>query len=156
MNKNINYFSDDEDDYFDETIEEIDDDNEEDLEAQEIQRLVHQAVVNKTIKIDYSNESAKSKPTNQTNNTNPGKPGKKTLNLSEFNNYVDEQAKKIIAPKKFVSRRADGKKKELGINESYESKRTFNARLSPYNFVFSKNHNIENLDFTDIVDFPEL
>lgn len=79
----------------------------------------------------------------------------KMLSLSDFTKKIDEEIK-CSQPKKFISKRADTKRKELGINEDTVSVRAFNPRKPPYNFVFNKTFNITELDITNNEDFPTL
>lgn len=72
----------------------------------------------------------------------------KKLSLSDFNKQVTE-------PQKFISKRVNNKKKELGMIN--EPTRQFNPRMPPYNLVHKKreNNNITlNLNDTDL--FPSL
>ena len=80
---------------------------------------------------------------------------KNILSLSDFTKKVDEEVKKSI-PKKFISKRADERRKEMGLDEEPEAKRSFNPRKQPYNFVFNKNYDITELDITNVEDFPDL
>ena len=79
---------------------------------------------------------------------------KNTLSLDDFNKKIDES---IIAnkPKKFVSKRADEKRKILGVDDEPIVKRVFNPRKPPYNFVYKKSHNIIT-DMFDDSEFPTL
>jgi hypothetical protein len=61
---------------------------------------------------------------------------------------MDEEVKNNT-PKKFISKRADIKRKELGIEEEKEPKRSFNPRKPPYNFVFNKTYNMNDVDVID-------
>jgi len=82
------------------------------------------------------------------------KKGKTVFNLAEFNKKLeeDEKAKK---PKKFVSKRADDKRKQLGIDEAIGPKRSFNPRKPPYNFVKSHDRR-EIVPDLNSNDFPSL
>ena len=75
-------------------------------------------------------------------------------NYSEW--YPNEEEVKKSVPKKFISKRADDRRKEMGLNEEQEIKRSFNPRKPPYNFVFNKNYEITELDITKNEDFPSL
>ena len=79
---------------------------------------------------------------------------KNILSLDDFNKKIDES---IIAnkPKKFVSKRADDKRKILGIDEEPIVKRVFNPRKPPYNFVYKKSRYME-VDVFDNGEFPTL
>jgi len=82
------------------------------------------------------------------------KKGKTTFNLADFNKKLeeDDKAKK---PKKFVSKRADEKKKQLGFDEVTGPKRSFNSRKPPYNFVKSHDRKEMVADLNPN-DFPSL
>ena len=74
----------------------------------------------------------------------------KTLSLSDFNKQVTKQE-----PTKFVSKRVNDKKKDLGVNNM--PTRQFNPRLQPYNLVYRrKETNNNNLDLHDHNLFPNL
>ena len=81
----------------------------------------------------------------------------KSLSLIDFNNMVDTMAKaKANQVKKFVSKRADDKRKELDIIENTGPKRCFNPRLQPYNFVHDTHKYMTNIEMTDEVLFPSI
>ncbi len=82
------------------------------------------------------------------------KKGKSIFNLSEFNKKLEEE-EKAKKPKKFVSKRADDKKKQLGIEENVGPKRSFNPRKPPYNFVKSHDRK-EMAPELNANDFPSL
>ncbi len=82
------------------------------------------------------------------------KKGKTIFNLSEFNKKMEEE-EKAKKPKKFVSKRADEKKKLLGIDEDVGPKRSFNPRKPPYNFVKSHDRK-EMAPELNPNDFPSL
>lgn len=63
------------------------------------------------------------------------KKSKNTFSLSEFNKKLEEDNKQT---KKFISKRAEEKKKQLGIVNENIVKRDFNPRLPPYNLVKNK------------------
>lgn len=83
------------------------------------------------------------------------KNGKGTMSIAEFTKKL-EDTEKANKPKKFVSRRADEKRKELGIEEVTGSKRAFNPRKPPYNFVKSHNKKLVILDVLNPEEFPSL
>jgi vesicle coat complex subunit len=60
---------------------------------------------------------------------------KNTFSLSEFNKKIEEENKPV---KKFISKRAEDKKTQLGLVEENTLKRCFNARLPPYNLIHKK------------------
>lgn len=83
------------------------------------------------------------------------KNGKGIMSISDFNKKIEEE-EKAKKPKKFISKRADDRKKKLGIEEVTGPKRAFNPRKPPYNFV--KSHDIKEVTF-DVLntnDFPSL
>lgn len=72
----------------------------------------------------------------------------KKISLSEFNKQNKE-------PQKFVSKRVNDRKKELGLYQ--EPTRQFNPRLPPFNLVFrKKEYNTVSLDLNDHNLFPSL
>ena len=84
------------------------------------------------------------------------KKGKNIFNLSEFNKKVEEDIK-ANQPKKFVSKRADSKRKELGISSNENTiKRSFNPRKEPYNFVKSHEKKETILELINQDEFPSL
>jgi hypothetical protein len=80
---------------------------------------------------------------------------KNILTLNEFSKKMEEEVKNNM-PKKFISKRADTKRKELGIEEEKEPKRSFNPRKPPYNFVFNKTYNMNEVDVNNTEEFPTL
>ncbi len=83
------------------------------------------------------------------------KKGKTIFNLAEFNKKLEDEAN-AKKPKKFVSKRADDKKKQLGIEENTGPKRSFNPRNPPYNFVKSHDKKDEKPNIINPNDFPSL
>ena len=83
------------------------------------------------------------------------KNGKGTMSIAEFTKKL-EDTEKANKPKKFVSRRADEKRKELGIDEVTGPKRAFAPRKSPYNFVKSHHQKLVIFDGLNPDDFPSL
>jgi hypothetical protein len=81
--------------------------------------------------------------------------GKKTLNFAEFNKKMEEE-EKAKQPKKFTSKRADEKRKQLGIDEVTGPKRSFNPRKEPFNFVKSNDRRDLTPRLINIDDFPSL
>jgi hypothetical protein len=95
------------------------------------------------------------KTKNNNQNIKIGKKQKNVFNLTEFNKKIDEE-EKAKKPKKFVSKRADDKRKQLGIDENIGPKRSFNPRKPPYNFVKSHNKKDEKPNILNENDFPSL
>ena len=94
---------------------------------EEAQQELYKSIINKTSKLDLDSLMAKRKP-DTSNRITRHKPSK-FMSLSQLNSKMDE-----AAPKKFTSKRADEKRKQLGIDEKPQY-RKFNARKQPYNFV---------------------
>jgi len=87
---------------------------------------LYNSIINKTSKLDL--DSLMKKKPESTNKISRPKPSK-VMSLSQLNSKIDE-----LAPKKFTSKRADEKRKQLGIDEKPQY-RKFNARKQPYNFI---------------------
>jgi hypothetical protein len=83
------------------------------------------------------------------------KNNKTSLSLSEFTKKIDDDIKNT-KPKKFISKRADEKRKELGIDDEIVSKRSFNPRKIPYNFVDRIKYNMNEINISNTMDFPSL
>lgn len=77
------------------------------------------------------------------------------LSLEEFSKKIEEEIK-TIQPKKFMSQRADIKRKELGLDKPVEVRRSFNPKKLPYNFVFRQNDTNKEINITNTTDFPSL
>ncbi len=153
-NDTNNYFSDDEVPEQDvkEELEQSDDEMDE-----ETRRIVFAAASKNSI-MDFFN--SESKQTNKKENKpsevkENKKQGKKVMSLDQFNKKVEaeEKAKK---PVKFVSKRAVDKKKQLGLGEDNQVKRSFNPRLPPYNFVHKKINSQLDVNLNNKDDFPSL
>lgn len=84
--------------------------------------------------------------------SNDKKNKKNVLSLEEFSKKVEED-EKLKQPKKFVSKRVEEKKK---VNEENTIKRTFNARLPPYNWVHQTKKEQVNVNINDEHEFPSL
>ena len=82
------------------------------------------------------------------------KKGKTVFNLADFNKKLEEE-EKAKKPKKFTSKRADEKRKQLGLDEDVGPKRSFNPRKPPYNFVKSHDRK-EMAPELNPNDFPSL
>lgn len=80
---------------------------------------------------------------------------KTSLSLSEFTKKIDDDIKNT-KPKKFISKRADEKRKELGIDDEIVSKRSFNPRKIPYNFVDRIKNNMNEINISNTIEFPSL
>jgi hypothetical protein len=122
----------------------------EELEEQKYLKSMIEATNSKTISYDFSIKTTKKtipKVSKVSKNKN-------ILSLGEFTKKIDEEVK-ISQPKKFVSKRADVKRKELGLDIEV-IKRTFNARKPPYNFINRPNNiNIE-VNINNNKEFPSL
>jgi len=128
--------------------------NEEEIDYEELERQLEEeacqelynSIINKTSKIDLDSLTMKKKPMSTTK-ISRHKPSR-VMSLSQLNSKIDESA-----PKKFTSKRADEKRKQLGIDEKPQY-RKFNARKQPYNFVNKpKKNQVVSLNNTD---FPSL
>jgi predicted ribonuclease toxin of YeeF-YezG toxin-antitoxin module len=74
----------------------------------------------------------------------------KSLNIGQLLKQMEGEK-----PKKFISRRAEDKKKGLGI--ALDIIRKFNPRLPPYNVAFSEHRrNREQKPVFSMADFPSL
>ena len=74
----------------------------------------------------------------------------KKISLSEFNKQTVKEE-----PTKFVSKRVNDKKKDLGTINNLPI-RHFNPRLPPYNLVYKKKEKSTVLDLNDMNLFPTL
>ena len=83
------------------------------------------------------------------------KKGKTVFNLADFNKKLEEE-EKAKKPKKFTSKRADEKRKQLGLDEETGPKRSFNPRKPPYNFVKSHDRKEMVPELINANDFPSL
>ena len=173
--KVIDYFSDDEveeqatpgmDDYptYDDDEEEYEYEEEEEMDEETRRMLFEKASINidrftdelneltqnaKKLKEDKLNKKLEKKQNKLNKN------GKSTMSIAEFTKKLEEE-EKAKKPKKFISRRADERKKELGIEEVSGSKRAFNPRKPPYNFVKSHDRKEVTFDVLNPNDFPSL
>lgn len=127
-------------------VEEIDYEELERRLEEEAERELYESIRNKTSKLDLDALMTKRKPVAVQRMTRH-KPSN-VMSLSQLNSKMDE-----AAPKKFSSKRADEKRKQLGIDEKPQY-RKFNARKEPYNFVNKiKPRQVVSLDTTE---FPSL
>jgi hypothetical protein len=144
------YFSDDKSDI--ENPEEVEQEDEEYEIDDETRRIIWEASQKNYSLLTQESNINSNQDTNNNNkkNTKKQKPNNK-FSLNDFNKNVekDEEAKK---PKKFVSKRMNTKKKEMGITEVIE-KRKFNPRLPPYNFVKVKSNEVYEINNEE---FPTL
>ena len=125
----------------------------EELEEQAYLKSIIQVTNNKPILCDFTTKMDK-KSIPKVNKVNKVSKNKNVLSLGDFTKKIDEEVK-LSQPKKFTSKRADTKRKELGLDNEI-IKRTFNARKLPYNFVNrSNNINIE-VNIGNIEEFPSL
>jgi hypothetical protein len=153
QNNPNDYFSDDEvpeQDVRDE-LEQSEDEMDE-----ETRRIIFAAASKNSIMDFFQSKQtpAKSKE-KKSNESETKKQGKKVMTLDQFNKKVDaeEKAKKPI---KFVSKRAVDKKKQLGLGDDNQVKRSFNPRLPPYNFVHKKINSQSDVNLNNKDDFPSL
>lgn len=113
---------------------------------EEAERELYESIRNKTSNLDLDALMTKRKPVAVQKMTRH-KPSN-VMSLSQLNSKMDE-----AGPKKFTSKRADEKRKQLGIDEKPQY-RKFNARKEPYNFVNKiKPKQVVSLDTTE---FPSL
>lgn len=132
------YFSDDE--VEEEQLEEEDYESDESLD-EETRKIVFNTVaksftdfeIEKTVKVEKPKDKPKTKS---------------TVSLEEFVKKSDE-----TKPKKFISKRADEKKKSTGVELLY--KRQFTPRFPPYNQVYKKEAN-SNINIDSSKEFPSL
>jgi len=163
MNKNNtnDYFSDDDEVELEEnTMENLQDEEEYESDGsmdEETRRIVFQAVT-RNMNWDNLTYNVKKEPVQKKKEETNSKP-KKTKNVFSLSDFVkkldeDEKAKQ---PKKFVSKRVEDKKKQLGaVEEPNKMKRTFNPRLPPYNFAHKKKEFTETVNLNNAMDFPSL
>lgn len=124
--------------------EEYNDEEEElDNETKELVYKISLKDINDIYNIKDDKQSNKSikKNNNQTN---------KKISLSDFNKQIIKEE-----PTKFVSKRVNDKKKEIGIVNNLPI-RHFNPRLPPYNLVYKKKEKSTILDLNDMNLFPTL
>ena len=174
-NKNLNkddYFSDDEEVEQKTETPDIEEEYEsDDSMDEETRRLVFQSVsknmnwdLNCISKKETTNKQKKitDKQKKVTTNNQPAtdkqKKTKNVLSLIEFVQKIDadEKAKQAKQPKKFVSKRVEDKRKQLGVSKEIKPKRSFNPRLPPYNFVHGKKELVPTVNFSNELDFPSL
>lgn len=124
----------------------------EELEEQAYLKSIVEASKNKTTTFDFSVKMDK-KSFPKVNQVSKSK-SKNVFSLSDFTKKIDEEVK-LSQPKKFISKRADEKRKELGLDNDI-IKRTFNPRKLPYNFVNRVNNNTEEINISNNMDFPSL
>jgi hypothetical protein len=148
------YFSDDDDK--DQTNENLDDINEYDSDDsldEETKRIIFKSA-NKNIDWnEFSTQKLNNNLKESPQYEKPTKP-KNVLTLGEFIQKVSNTEKKN-QPKKFVSRRAEDKKKQTGGIQDTRPRRSFNPRLPPYNFVHKKTA-APVINTTNQSDFPQL
>ena len=160
MNNNLKHESEDEElEKEDEEVEEEELEEEELEELEEIEEIDKETrgiifrAMNKTFDFgeidDNKNiKNKKSKPKKENN----------TLSLEAFTRVINnnQSNKTKDSTKKFVSKRADDKKKELGMDENVGPKRQFNARLPPYNYIHNDAFNIKDIKLDSNKEFPLL
>lgn len=119
--------------------DEIDDDDNE-LENDEIKSIIYKTINNLNLNDLNSLKKNKNKKIGNICNINNN-----ILTLNEFHNKTNE-------PIKFISKRAEERKKNLEVY-----KRKFNPRLPPYTIIKNKKiENIKKLDINNIDLFPKL
>ena len=133
--------------------------NQEELEEEEepeeqldpdMLRAIREAIMNKsTFDFCVKGETKKSGGKKEMNTKK-----KNSMTLGDFNKQIDEKIKES-QPKKFTSKRADDKRKTLGLDVMVEPKRTFNPRKQPYNFVNRKKI-INSTDVNSMEEFPTM
>ena len=123
--------------------EEEEEEEELDLETKRILWEANLKRINNEYTLDFTDDSKKTKSKKSSDKKNK----KVVLSLDELN-------KKIEQSKKFVSKRVEEKKKVN--NEEKSIKRTFNARLPPYNCVHKSREEKVTLNINDEHEFPSL
>jgi len=119
-----------------------DDDDDDNSENEEMKSIIYKTINH--FNLDELNDNNN----NNNNNNNIKKKNKKNnncLTLNEFNNKTNE-------PVKFISKRAEERKKNAEVY-----KRKFNPRLPPYITIKNKKlENIKKIDINNIEIFPKL
>jgi hypothetical protein len=124
-------------------IEEEEEDEELDEETKRILWEANLKRLNNDSLLDFTDDTKKSKSKKSGDKKNK----KVILSLEELN-------KKIEQPKKFVSKRVEEKKKVN--NEENLVRRTFNARLPPFNWVHQTKKEQVTVNINDEQEFPSL
>ena len=145
--QNNDYFSDDET-----VLSEQEQDNQEELLEEAIQRELYQSIQNKTSKLDLDSLMVKPKVNHKPETKERRHKPSSVMSLADFNKEVIDKA--TDKPKKFVSKRAEEKRKAVGMEEKVEY-RKFNPRKPPYNFVH-KNKTVESVNINNNTEFPTL
>lgn len=130
-------------------IEEEEEDEELDEETKRILWEANLKRLNNDSLLDFTNETKKSK----SKKSSDKKKKNNSLSLDELSKKIDEE-QISKQPKKFVSKRVEEKKKIN--NEENSIKRTFNARLPPYNWVHKTKKEQVNVNINDEHEFPSL
>ena len=125
-------------------IEEEEEDEELDEETKRIIWEANLKRLNNDSMLDFSDGTKKSK--SKLKKSSDKKNKKVVLSLEDLN--------KKIEPKKFVSKRVEEKKKIN--NEENSVRRTFNARLPPYNLVHQPKKEQVTVNINDEHEFPSL
>jgi hypothetical protein len=162
--KEEDYFSDDDDQICeqndeneegDDVYEEEEDDDEMDAETR---RIIWEATTRRSANYDFADISKeyneKKSKKKSSSNSNQKQKKNASLSLEQFNKLMEEKIKEN-KPKKFVSKRAEEKKKMNGVEEQVY-KRHFNPKLPPYNFVNKTREAIVPVDLNNKNDFPSL
>ena len=168
---NDDYFSDDEEDnnqtentnynedYTDDIKYEDGENNEDDEEEidEETRRIMYEHAVRKyenEKNNDYSiKHNEKEKLLDEKKDEKKDKKNKK-LTLVAFNKKI-EQDINARRPKRFISKRADDKKSQLGMQNDNGFKRSFNPRNPPFNFIKS-NDFVQKPEILNLEEFPTL
>ena len=142
-------------------VEDDDEEDDEDEELEEIEEIDEETrnilfkAINNNKTFDFGDiDDNKNIKNIKDKKTKPNKENK-TLSLEAFTRSVNSNKTKG-STKKFVSKRADDKKKELGMDENVGPKRQFNARLPPYNYVHNNVFNIRDIKLDSNKEFPSL
>lgn len=146
-----NYFSDDE------IIEQNSDDKEYESDEsidEETINVIHQAILKNSLN-DFSNSFKESEPNNKKIINTKQIKNKHSFSLEEFNKKIEKE-EKSKQPKKFVSKRAEDRKKTYGFNDDFKPRRQFNPRYPPYNFVHKKKDLNEKININNTTEFPSL
>ncbi len=149
------YFSEEEEINQDDNVEDIIEEESDDSMDEETRRIIYKTS-SKDINWNDLTLKTKQEPVKKKQSvTDKSKKTKNVLSLNEFVQKIENE-EKTKQPKKFISKRVEERRKEFGTNEEKKLKRSFNARLPPYNFVHSKKEVVEPVNFSNELDFPSL
>ena len=154
MNKNNltneDYFSDEDNIQVDDNEMEPESDDSMD---EETMKIIYQARNNQQSLDDMNFYDDIPKNKKQQKQNDKPKKTKNALTFSQFVQQVDAE-QKAKQPKRFVSKRAEDKRKHNGIDESTPT-RSFNPRFPPYNLVHKKSNLVDNIELNE-KEFPSL